>query len=146
MSYGNTYNGNYGNYGYSPNSFYGGYPYPAQPQPQVQPQPQNSSVVNTNKLYATGIEDVRCRPIPVNSDYIFLDNDKPLIYRKTTDGTGKMDIQVFKITPYQEEEIPAVDMSQYVLKTDFEALREEITSLKKSLKPESQKSIPKKTI
>ena len=68
----------YGGYPYQ-NSYYGaGYSNPVY-QPPVQ-QAQS----NTNKLYVNGIEDVRLRNLPNNSDYIFLDNDKPLIYRKTT--------------------------------------------------------------
>ena len=58
------------------------------PQQNAQPAPQ----MNTNKIYVTGIEDARNRTLAPNSDYIFLDNDKPLLYRKTVDATGKMEI------------------------------------------------------
>jgi hypothetical protein len=126
----------YGTFPYQNNTYgYGGYSAPMYQQPQ-QNIPQQQPV-NTNKIYATGIEDVRCRQLPANSDYIFLDNDKPLVYRKTTDATGKMDIQVFKITPYQEEEAqptPSIDMSQYVLRKDFDSLKTEIDKLRDSVK------------
>ena len=130
-------NGN--NYGAYP-SYQGGSYYPAytspvyqqnNPQPLVQPQ----QPVNTNKIYVSGIEDVRCRQLPAGSDYIFLDNDKPLIYRKTTDATGKMDVQVFKITPYQEEEKvrPEIDLSKFVPIERFETLEKQFQELKESL-------------
>lgn len=109
-----------------------GYPMPQTTVPQTQPVP---TVTQTNKIYVNGIEDVRNRQMPNNSDYIFLDNDKPLIYRKTLDATGKMDVQVFKIEPYEEKSTPAaatVDMSQYVLKSDFEDLRKEIDKLRRN--------------
>lgn len=136
---------NYGGYPYQSGSYgYGGYSAP------VYQQPQNTiqQPVNTNKIYVNGIEDVRCRQIPAGSDYIFLDNDKPLIYRKTTDATGKMDIQVFKITPYQEEEKPQpeIDLSNFVSVEDFRRLEQQFNELRESIKAESSKSPAKKTV
>ena len=122
---------NFGGYGYQPSQYgYGNYTAPSYQQHNTQ---QNA--VNTNKLYANGIEDVRFRQLPANSDYIFLDNDKPLVYRKTTDGTGKTDIQVFKIVPYVEEEkpTPEIDMSKFVPIDRFEALEKQFKELKDSL-------------
>ena len=128
----------YGGYPYQNNNYYGaGYPNPAY-QPPVQQTPSN-----TNKLYVNGVEDVRLRNLPNNSDYIFLDNDKPLIYRKTTDSTGKMSIETFKIVPYEPEiptQNPEIDLSQYVLKKDFEALKKEIIGLRDSIKTPQKKA------
>ena len=87
----------------------------------------------TNKIYVTGIEDVKARQLPNNSDYLFLDNDKPLIYRKVVDSTGRMEVQVFSITPYKEENSPAADMSKYVLKSDLEELKKELSAKLKAL-------------
>ena len=118
----------------------GGYSSPMyQPQSSVQPSVQN---MNTNKLYTTGIEDVRARQLPPNSDFIFLDNDKPIIYRKTTDATGKMDIQVFEIKPFQPEQPkaePPIDLSQFALKTDMQGLINDIEQIKESLRLEYSK-------
>ena len=112
--------------------------YPAQPQftpqtPNYAPQTQSAQQMNTNKIYVTGIEDAKTRQLPANSDYIFLDNDKPLLYRKTVDATGKMEIKAFKISEYTEteaEDAPAVDMSQYVSVKDFNS---EINRIKKTI-------------
>jgi hypothetical protein len=134
-------NNNYGGYpSYNVGSYYPGYTSPVYQQTTPQ-----SVQTNTNKIYATGIEDVRSRQLPVNSDFIFLDNDKPLIYRKTTDSTGKMDVQVFKIVPYQEEEKiqPVVDLSGYVSIKDFERLEQQFIEFKQSF--ETPK-ITKKTL
>lgn len=118
------------NFGYQSNPYgYNGYSSPTYSQPSVQPSPVQQPT-NTNKLYANGIEDVRFRQTPPNSDYVFLDNDKPLIYRKTTDATGKTDIQVFKITPYTEEEKPAAN---FVSLERFEALEKQFNEFKESL-------------
>ena len=131
----------YGGYPYPQNASYGAYGYttPVYQQPQ-----QVQQSVNTNKMYTTGIEDVRCRQLPANSDYIFLDNDKPLVYRKTTDATGKMNIEVFKIVPYEEEAKPQpadIDLSGYVSVEDFRRLERQFEELKESF----AKSTSKKT-
>lgn len=105
-------------------------PYGYPTTPQSAPQQTVPVVTATNKIYVNGIEDVKNRQLPNNSDYIFLDNDKPLVYRKTLDATGKMDVQVFKIEPYEEKPASA-DTPQYVLKNEFEELKKEIEKLRR---------------
>ena len=103
-------------------------------QPQVQQQPAQ---MNTNKIYVTGIDDARARQLPPNSDFIFLDNDKPLLYRKTVDATGKMEIKAFKISEYTETETApaaqAVDMSQFVSVDEFKGMQNEMKRIKKTI-------------
>ena len=139
--YGNV---NYGGYPYQSNSYgygaYGAGSYQAQ-----QPVAQQQSI-NTNKIYVNGIEDVRFRQLPAGSDYIFLDNDKPLVYRKTTDAAGKMEIQIFKIVPYQEEEKndPKIDLTNYVSIAEFDELKQQFEELKSMIKAEPAKAPAKK--
>lgn len=118
----------------------------SQPQNQnAQPQAQQFGIpqqVNTNKLYVTGIDDARNKQLPPNSDYVFLDNDKPLLYRKVVDATGKMEVQVFEIVPYTEkpaEPAPKVDMSQFVSVDDFNALKGELDRVKAYINKNIQK-------
>lgn len=100
---------------------------------QAQATPQQGQV-NTNKIYVTGIDDARARQLPPNSDFIFLDNDKPLLYRKTVDATGKMEIKAFKISEYTETEAaPAGDMSQYVSAEEFKSMQTEVGRIKKTI-------------
>ena len=137
-------NNNYGGYpSYQGGNYYPGYTSPVyqQPSPQAVQQP----AANTNKIYATSIDDVRSRQLPANSDFIFLDNDRPLIYRKTTDATGKMDIQVFKITPYEEKDTPDVDLSGFVSIKDFERLEQQFIEFKKSLEKSDEPKSTKKS-
>ena len=101
------------------------------PQTPTQQQPAQ---MNTNKIYVTGIDDARARQLPPNSDFIFLDNDKPLLYRKTVDATGKMEIKAFKISEYTETEAaPAGDMSQYVSAEEFKSMQTEVGRIKKTI-------------
>ena len=104
---------------------------------QAQTTPQQGQV-NTNKIYVTGIDDARARQLPPNSDFIFLDNDKPLLYRKTVDATGKMEIKTFKISEYTETEAapaaaPAVDLSQFVSADEFKGMQTEVGRIKKTI-------------
>ena len=144
----------YGNMYQTPyNAYYGGFAAPQgnytgqapfAPQngnytPTAQPQqPQQPPQMNTNKIYVTGIDDARARQLPPNSDFIFLDNDKPLLYRKTVDATGKMEIKAFKISEYTETEAapasaPAVDMSQFVSVEEFKTVQTEMGRRKRTI-------------
>jgi hypothetical protein len=113
------------------------YMYSQQPQqkqqPQPQPQQQAPTMINTNKLYANGLEDVKNRSLPPNSDYIFVDNDKDILYQRIVDGTGKSDTRMFDLLPHIEKEAAtsqqSVDLDKYVLKTDFETLQGQIKAL-----------------
>lgn len=99
---------------------------PTAPQPTAPQAPQGNAI--TNKIYVTGIEGARQYQLPNGSDYILLDNDKAMIYRKTVDATGKMDVQAFDIVPHKE---PVEHYSsEYALKSDLDALRKELETLK----------------
>lgn len=97
------------------------------------PQQAQAQQANTNKIYVTGIEDARARQLPPNSDFIFLDNDKPLLYRKTVDATGKMEIKAFKITEYTEQTEPQIDTAQFVSVDDFKTIQNEVGRIKKTI-------------
>lgn len=103
------------------------YGYPMQPQMQQPPQQQPAQQNNTNIVYVNGIDDVRSRQLPANSNFVFLDNDNPIIYRKTVDGQGRMAVEVFDIVPHKET--PTVQ-PDYALKSDIKTLQEEVAKLR----------------
>lgn len=128
--YGNNYYQPYNN-NTMPNYMSQGSPYYSPPQTQMNT--ATTAPVNTNKIFVNGIEDVKTRYLPANSEYYFLDNDKPLLYEKKVDATGKMELHMYDITPHTPEaDKPEtkVDMSLYVLKADFETLQKELAELK----------------
>lgn len=139
--YQTPYNAPYGGFMPSQGNCTGQVPYAPQNgnfAPQTQPQQQQPAQMNTNKIYVTGIDDARARQLPPNSDFIFLDNDKPLLYRKTVDATGKMEIKAFKISEYTETEAApasaqAVDMSQFVSVDEFKGMQNEMKRIKKTI-------------
>lgn len=121
------------NYGYPS---YNSMPSMAQPygypimQPQIPTNPQNVSSnmpPQTNIIYVNGIEDVKNRPLPPNSNYSFMDNDNPILYRKTVDAQGKMTVEVFDIVPHKEKPVEHPD---YALKSDILNLQKELAKLR----------------
>ena len=99
---------------------------------------------NTNKIYVNGLDDVRNRPLTPNSDFIFLDNDKPIIYQKIVDGKGQFEVKAFDIVPHTEPELTkkdnSINLEDYVLRKDFEKLQEDIKELKLKLDKFNQRS------
>lgn len=119
----------YNNYGY-PNfntmpSATHHYGFPIAPQmPQTAPQ---NPTLQTNIIYVNGIDDARNRPLPPNSNYAFMDNDKAILYRKTVDAQGKMTVEAFDIVPHTEA---PVEQPDYALKSDILMLQKELAKLR----------------
>lgn len=101
-------------------------PFMAQIQQPMINHPQQQ-VPQTNIVYVNGIDDVRSRQLPPNSNYAFMDNDNPILYRKTVDAQGRMSVEVFDIVPHKDD--PAVN-PEYALKSDIESLKAEIEKLR----------------
>ena len=93
----------------------------------------------TNKIYVSSEEDVRSRYLPPNSDYIFLDNDKPILYQKIVDSKGQFEVKVFNISQNlpekQEEKEDTNKLSGFAKTEEIEQVRAEIQQLKEKLSP-----------
>ena len=114
--YGNPYNP----YSNTPNQFYGA-------QQQFQP-------TNTNKMFVGGIAEIKAKILPPNSDWVFLDRDKSVIYNTTVNANGQISITAYDITEKRDQEQEkaqqSIDLSAYVKKGEIEALQGEIQALK----------------
>lgn len=106
-------------------------------QQQSQPQNQQSSATNTNKIFVSSIDDVKSKPLSANSDFIFLDNDKPILYQKTVDSKGQFEVKAFEIHEIKpqerQKEDNSINLSNYVTLTEFEALKGQINDLKNKI-------------
>ena len=107
---------------------------------QQQTQPQNqqpNSTTNTNKIFVAGIDDVKSKSLPFNSDFIFLDNDKPYLYQKTVDSKGQFEVKAFEINEIKaqdsQKQPDTINLSNYVTLTEFEALKGQIDELKNKI-------------
>lgn len=141
MNYGYNPYGSAGmNYGFTPSPYYSMYQQPTanpQPQPQQQVQPQPQTPTNTNEIFVNGIDDVRNRPLPMNSNYIFLDNDKALLYEKIVDSRGQFEVKTYEIKEITGQESPkhteTINSSDFVKTGDLDLLRAEIKGLKEQI-------------
>lgn len=95
-------------------------------QPQMSQQQMAQPQTQTNIIYVNGIEDVRNRPLPPNSNYAFMDNDNPILYRKTVDAQGKMTVETFDIVPHKEQATPT---AEYALKSEMLELQKQMVKL-----------------
>lgn len=129
----NTYTQNYANQQY-PQQNYNQVPLTQMQQPQQQQTQTNA--VNTNKIYVSGIDEVKSRIQAPNSDMLYLDNEKALLYQKIVDGTGKFTVKSFSIVEYTEnshKNTQNIDLGEYVLKSDFDALQAQINALENAI-------------
>lgn len=97
-------------------------------------QPQQQPKINTNKIFVSGIEDVKMRVLDPNSDFIFFDNEKSMIYRKVVDGTGHFEVKAFDVIEHKEAEkqpnaAQPLNPQEFVRKEEFEALQNQINAL-----------------
>lgn len=116
-------------YGY-PMSPYTGLPQSTQPVQQPQ--------MNTNKVFVSGIEEVKMKMLPPNSEFIYLDNEKSILYQKTVDNTGHFEVKAFDITEHKEqkslENSQVIDSQAFVNRKDFDDLKAEFTALRDKIK------------
>lgn len=106
--------------------------YPFNPYSMPQQQQPVPAQVNTNKTFVSGIEDVRMRPLPPNSEFIFLDNEKSILYQKKVDANGQFEVKAYEIIECSNDTAqpqPQVDLSGYVPRSEFEALQGELKAL-----------------
>ena len=106
-------------------------------QQQTQPQNQQPSATNTNKIFVSSLDDVKSKSLPANSDFIFLDNDKPILYQKTVDSKGQFEVKAFEINEIKaqdsQKQPDTINLSNYVTLTEFEALKRQIDELKNKI-------------
>ena len=101
--------GNYGNYGQ-----------------------QNNNYNTRQYAFVNGIEGAKSYMMQPNQMVMLLDSDNPIIYKKTSNGYGQSTIECFKMVQISEEELKGTNTQvnpEYVLKSDFDALKKKIDEL-----------------
>ena len=101
------------------------FPYPNQSPQMMAPQANTYAFVN-------GVEGAKSFQVAPNQSVMLMDSEQPIAYKKTANGMGQASIQYFRLTEISEEEArgrKAQPASEYVLKTDFDALAKKVDSL-----------------
>ncbi len=93
---------------------------------QLQSQPQQ----NNTFIYIQGREAAKAYPVAPGRTVLFLDDQNPYIYRKTTDNVGRtIEFRVFRL----EEELEPEPSSNFATKDDLNSLQGSIDELKSLL-------------
>lgn len=111
----------YGNFGYGPNS---------SPQQQTMYGNNTANYVNsqfkTNKIFVINLQDALSRQTEPNSEYVFFDQEKDILYNIHTDSTGKKSWKVIDLFLHKDEEVKQSDEK-------YDKLLERVDSLEKRL-------------
>lgn len=124
FNYNNPFLNNNG-FGFNPNGGYNYPPFSPQNPHNMPPQPtQIATSTNTNKIYVSGIDEVKSRILPPDSDMIFIDNERDILYEKVVDSTGKFQIKMLDIVehkdPEKSDKVADDKLSEYATKSDLE--------------------------
>lgn len=121
----------YYNYGWPNGSPYLANVQTQMPQSQVSNMQAQSPQMQDNRfVYIQGKEAAKAYPVSPNTTVLFLDDQNPYAYRKTTDRDGRtIEFKVFRL----EEEIEPEPTSMFATKDDLNSLQGSIEELKSLL-------------
>ena len=112
-----------------------GMPYGA-PQYQQTYQPQQTNYYGI----VNGVDGAKNYPVAFNQSMLLVDANKPVFYKKTSNGIGQTAIECFKLVPITEEEargnVEEQPQVEFALKADLVALQKKIDALIKQIKKE----------
>ncbi len=86
--------------------------------------------------FVNGIEGAKAYQVMPNQKMMLLDSDRPIVYMKTSDEYGKSSLRYFKLVEIKEDDLKVQqpeNSSQYALKADLEALKQELINLSNKL-------------
>lgn len=122
-------------------------------QQNTQAAQQQSSGQNVNWIYVSGVEGARNQIVQPDCKVWMMDNNDPYIYVKSVDKFGSPEFHAFYIQEVPEDQInrqtsqveqPQIDMSQYVQRGEFDALKaqlEEYTSAQPKRQQKANKGV-----
>lgn len=99
-------------------------------------QQSQTPIQNVNWIYVSGVDGAKNQIVQPGQTAWMMDNNDPYFYVKSVDGVGSSTFRIFQFAEVQEvaqEQVaqPQIDMSQYVHRSEFDALKaqlEEYTS------------------
>lgn len=140
------------NYPYGGNLF--GQPNYGQPQPQMfmqnfaqpQQQPTQPPRPKTNKIFVTSLDDAMSRIADYDSQMIYLDQDKPLLYEIYTDGQGRKTPTIIQLSPSDGTGSPKTaknDKVEYVTRQEFDDIQAQMAAFNDRLESMTKKGAKK---
>lgn len=105
------------------------------PVTQTQPQPIDGLI------RVTGIDGAKAYQLPPNSSIALFDANNDIFYIKTTDGAGFPSIRAFSFAPMEATQPDQPASSDYVQRSEFEALAAQVRGLINAEQPISDAGI-----
>lgn len=107
---------------------------------QSQPPSQNVSWI-----YVSGVDGAKNQIVQPGQTAWMMDNNEPYFYVKSVDGVGSSTFRIFQFAEVQEvqpeqDEKPQIDLSQYVQRGEFDALKAQLEQLTNTQKKQPTKA------
>lgn len=104
---------------------------------------------NVNWIYVSGVDGAKNQIVQPGQTAWMMDNNDPYFYVKSVDGVGSSTFRIFQFAEVQEvaaeqTEQPQIDLSQYVQRGEFDALKaqlEEYTSTQPKRQQKANKGV-----
>ncbi len=100
---------------------------------------------NVNWIYVSGVDGAKNQIVQPGQTAWMMDNNEPYFYVKSVDGVGSSTFRIFQFAEVQEvspEQAaqPQIDLSQYVQRGEFDALKAQLEQLANTQKKQPQKA------
>lgn len=114
-------------------------------QQNTQPAQQQTPSQNVNWIYVSGVDGAKNQIVQPGQTAWMMDNNEPYFYVKSVDGVGSSTFRIFQFAEVQDvvPEQPAqpqIDMSQYVQRGEFDALKAQLERLTTAQKKQPAKA------
>lgn len=99
-------------------------------QQNTQAAQQQSPGQNVNWIYVSGVDGAKNQIVQPGQTAWMMDNNEPYFYVKSVDGVGSSTFRIFQFAEVQDVVLeqtaqPKIDLSQYVQRGEFDALKEQ---------------------
>jgi len=104
-------------------------------QPYAQPpvvQPPASQIAGNGLLWVQGEEAAKAYLVANGNSVVLWDSEKPVVYLKSADETGKPSLRIFDINerlPFAKEPPQTISMADYITRKEFSALEDKLNEL-----------------
>ena len=111
----------------------------------VQSTQQQTTSQNVNWIYVSGVDGAKNQIVQPGQTAWMMDNNEPYFYVKSVDGVGSSTFRIFQFAEVQEvvpeqSVQPQIDMSQYVQRGEFDALKAQLEQFTNTQKKQPTKA------
>jgi len=108
-------------------------------------QQSQTSSQNVNWIYVSGVDGAKNQIVQPGQTAWMMDNNEPYFYVKSVDNVGSSTFRIFQFAEVQEIQPeqavqPQIDLSQYVQRDEFDALKAQLEQLTNTQKKQPTKA------